>query len=104
MRYTQPLADAGAASAQLSWYRQDEFEITDINDPNGSIPAYSLMNASVDWRDVMGKPIDLRAYVKNLTDEEYATGGTSVWTTGFVTALLGPPRTYGLEMRYRFGE
>jgi iron complex outermembrane receptor protein len=104
VRYTQPLADAGALSAQLSWYRQDEFEMTDINDPNGRIPAYSLMNAALDWRDVMGKTIDLRAYVKNLTDEEYGTGGTSVWTTGFVTTLLGPPRTYGFEMRYRFGE
>ena len=52
----------------------------------------------------MGNPIDVRAYVKNLTDEEYATGGTSVWTTGFITAILGAPRTYGLELRYRFGE
>ena len=65
---------------------------------------YDLLNASVGWRDVMGMPIDLRAYVKNLTDEEYATGGMSVWTTGFVTYILGAPRTYGMEVRYRFGE
>ncbi len=104
VRYTQPLGAAGEASVQVNWYTQDEFEMTDINDPNGRIPSYDLINAAVDWRDVMGKPFDVRAYVKNLTDEEYATGGTSVWTTGFITAILGPPRTYGLELRYRFGE
>lgn len=104
VRYTQPLGAAGEASFQVNWYTQDEFQMTDINDPNGSIPSYDIVNAAVDWRDVMGKPIDVRAYVKNLTDEEYATGGTSVWTTGFITAILGAPRTYGLELRYRFGE
>ena len=103
-RYTQPLGAAGEASFQLSWYTQDEFQITDINDPNGTVPSYDILNASVDWRDVMGRPIDVRAYVKNLTDEEYSTGGVSVWTTGFVSTILGPPRTYGLELRYRFGE
>lgn len=58
----------------------------------------------MDWRGVMGKPIDLRAYVKNLTDEEYSTGGATVWTTGFVTHILGPARTYGLEATYRLGD
>ncbi len=104
VRYTHPLGAAGEASGQVNWYTQDEFQLSDINDPNGSVAGYDLFNASVDWRDVMGKPIDLRAYVKNLTDEEYATGGVSVWTTGFITYILGAPRTYGFELRYRFGE
>ena len=83
---------------------QTEMPISDINDPHGDIEGYDLFNASVEWNEVMGSRLDLRLYGRNLTDEEYATGGVSVWTTGFVTYMLGAPRTYGLEMRYRFGD
>jgi iron complex outermembrane receptor protein len=103
-RYTFPLGAAGEAALQAGWYMQTEMPISDINDPNGYIEGYDLFNASVEWNEVMGSPLDLRLYGRNLTDEEYATGGVSVWTTGFVSYMLGAPRTYGLEMRYRFGE
>jgi len=53
---------------------------------------------------VMRQPFDVRLYVKNLANENYATGGTSVYpTTGFYSYTLGTPRTYGLEVRYRMG-
>jgi iron complex outermembrane recepter protein len=104
VRYTIPMGAAGEAALQASWYMQTEMPISDINDPNGFIDGYDLINASVEWNGVMGKPLDLRIYGKNLADEEYSTGGTSVWTTGFVTHILGAPRTYGFDLRYRFGQ
>jgi iron complex outermembrane receptor protein len=104
VRYSLPLGDAGDAAAQVGWYMQTEMPISDINDPNGFIDSYDLINASLEWNGVMQSPLDLRIYGKNLTDEEYSTGGTSVWTTGFITHILGAPRTYGMELRYRFGQ
>jgi iron complex outermembrane recepter protein len=101
-RYTLPLGAAGEAALQVGWYTQGEMPISDINDPHGEIEGYDLFNASVEWNDVMQLPLDLRIYGRNLGDEEYSTGGTSVWTTGFITHMLGAPRTYGMEMRYRF--
>ena len=56
-----------------------------------------------DWNGAMGQPLDLRLYGRNLGDTEYATGGNTVWSTGFYTYNLGAPRTWGLEVRYRFG-
>ena len=104
VRYTIPMGAAGEAALQAGWYMQTEMPISDINDPNGFIDGYDLFNASIEWNGVMGKPLDLRLYGKNLADEEYSTGGTSVWTTGFITHILGAPRTYGLDLRYRFGQ
>jgi iron complex outermembrane receptor protein len=98
------MGNAGESVFQAGWYMQTEMAISDINDPNGFIEGYDLFNASVEWNDVLQSPLDLRMYVRNLTDEEYATGGVSVWTTGFVSYMLGAPRTYGLELRYRFGQ
>ena len=52
----------------------------------------------------MGRPWNLRLYVRNLSNKDYATGGISVFpTTGIYSYNLGAPRTYGLQLRYRFG-
>ena len=84
LRYTLPMGEAGQTVLQAGWYMQTEMAISDINDPNGVIDGYDLFNASIEWNDVMQKPLDLRLYARNLTDEEYAVGGISVWTTGFI--------------------
>jgi iron complex outermembrane recepter protein len=104
VRYTLPMGTAGEAALQVGWYMQTEMPISDINDPNGFIDGYDLFNASVEWNHVMETPLDVQIYGKNLTDEDYSTGGTSVWTTGFITHILGAPRTYGIDLRYRFGQ
>lgn len=65
--------------------------------------AYWLYDIGAGWTDVMGTGVDLSAYVKNLTDEEYTLGGIQLYTTlGLSTKAFGEPRTYGLEVRYKF--
>lgn len=100
-RYAVPLGASGELGFQANVYHQASMPISDINDPFGNIDGYSVVNASVEWRGIAGSNLDVRAYGKNLGNTEYATGGTSVWTTGFITHMLGAPRTYGLEARYR---
>lgn len=101
-RYTWPLdAEIGEVSVQANYYSQSRMDISDIN--NGGIDGYGLVNASLDWSDVMGTPLDLSLWTKNLTDEEYYTGGVEVYSSvGFQTENLGAPRTYGISMRYQF--
>jgi len=108
-RYHLPLPESTKISISGDWYTQSEMEITDKNVINGvpvgegKISGYSLANAFVDWNDVMGIPLDLRLYIKNLTDKNYASGGTSVYASvGFYDYILGAPRTYGAELKYRF--
>jgi iron complex outermembrane recepter protein len=103
--YTLPLSTGvGDVSLQLNWYTQSDMELTDINDPNGAVDGYDLFNFYINWDRMLGSALDTRLFVKNLTDEEYATGGTSVWSTGFSSYTLGAPRTYGVEVRYHFGQ
>ena len=64
--------------------------------------AYTMANLRADWRNVWGGPMDLGLFVTNVTDEEVVLGGAPV--NGVVTSSLAPPRMYGFEVGFRFGE
>jgi iron complex outermembrane receptor protein len=112
-RYELPLQGSlGKVALKANWYHQTEMQLTDVNNNathpiaapgEGIVPAYGLVDAFVDWTNVMGHGFDLRLYGKNLADKNYATGGTSVISTGFYSYTMGAPRTFGLELRYAFG-
>ncbi len=69
-----------------------------------SLPSYDVVNARLDWNSVAGSPIDVSIYCRNLLDKEYmAAANASGAFLGFTSAIFAPPRTYGLELRYRFG-
>ena len=66
-------------------------------------PGYGLLGASIRWREVAGRPIELELWGRNLTDRSYISGGGTlnpVYTTA--TIIAGPPRTFGLRLRYNF--
>ncbi|MCW1431223.1 TonB-dependent receptor [Novosphingobium sp. JCM 18896] len=68
----------------------------------GTLPSYDLLNFNLNWKSVAGSPIDLSAFVTNVTKEVYylSVGDSS----GFVNSPLGAPRMYGLRLRYSFGK
>lgn len=117
--YTDDLANTG-----MSWYargeiafRDDRIDFPDL-DPVSKQPSYTLLNVSFgllaedeSWEAVL--------WVKNLTDEDYATihnrarddASSAAALSGDFTALptsegvrvkLGDPREIGLTARYRF--
>jgi iron complex outermembrane receptor protein len=64
---------------------------------------YTVANFRVDWRSAMGSQFDAAAFVNNAFDEDYVTGGLSVPDSlGWVGSTYGPPRTYGVALRYNF--
>ncbi len=100
----------GTLALRGQWYRQSDMKMTEINNADGvntgdgRVSGYAIADLYADWSQVMGRPWNLRLYVRNLSNKDYATGGISVFpTTGIYSYNLGAPRTYGLQLRYRFG-
>ncbi len=115
--YTWPLGDAGSLRFTANASYQDDVWINSLHTSAEmqAVPrnlhhtmqqeAYWLYDASVSWNDVMGKALDVTAYVKNLTDEEYALGGLQLYhstSVGLNTKVYGDPRTYGVQLKFRF--
>lgn len=80
---------------------------------NGAIPTvqgftmveragYGILNLRADWQRPFGSPIDLGLFVTNATDRAYILGGSAV--NGVVTAPIAPPRMFGIELSYKFGD
>ncbi len=85
--------------AELGWSDEDLQEALDTV----QVDDYTVAHFRVDWRGVMVSNFDLAAFVNNAFDEDYIVGGLSVPDSlGWVAATYGPPRTYGVSLRYTF--
>jgi iron complex outermembrane receptor protein len=102
IRYAQPL-DGGFARelvANLDYYWTDDIFYID---EQGSVPSYDLVNLRVDLNEIAGTGLDISAYARNLFDKEYFSSGAAAGAfIGISTYVLGPPRLYGVELRYSF--
>lgn len=103
-RYNQPMS-FGQLVARLDYSWRDDVVIRPParNDADFTQKAYGLLSARIQL-DFDAWDASLAIYGKNLTDEEYLTGGVDFdsslgWNLGF----MGPPRVYGIEFVKRFG-
>lgn len=86
-------------------YRSSWFPTTDLPVfvEATKIPARTIYNANVDWKDIAGSPVSAQFWIKNLTNKNYVGGSLGLLTSlGFVTQTYGDPRTYGLTLSYRW--
>lgn len=117
LNYERPLAGDGgtlhftgnAAYAGKQWINALHTSAVIAQHPADVIPllqqeAYWLVNLSAGWRNIQGSGVDVLGWIKNVTNEEYKTGGVQLYTgaLGFISASYGEPRTYGLQVRYSF--
>jgi iron complex outermembrane receptor protein len=73
------------------------------NAPDTELPGYTLVSGRLQWDNVMGSNVSAALFGKNLTDEEYFVGGmTLAAALGHNGAAVGEPRTFGLELSYRY--
>jgi iron complex outermembrane receptor protein len=111
--YTLPLEESiGRVSVGVTYtYTSEQFgtRANDVLVPVlgynlGLLPATNLVNLNLNWDSVGGLPIDLSAFVTNLTNEKYhfAIGGVAS-LAGYESFILGEPRMFGARLRYRFG-
>jgi iron complex outermembrane recepter protein len=75
--------------------------------PGAVLPAYGLLNLSINWKNIGRSGLDANVFMTNATNKLYrvtnsngflAGGGYLAWTTAY-----GEPRMYGLRLRYNFG-
>ena len=106
----------GALTVQSSIYYQSSFATDAFNVPNGNptvdlnvpganLPGYTLVNFRIDWKKIYGSSFSAGLYVLNAFNRTYATGTDNQLNSliSTQTTLYGPPRFYGVELRYEFG-
>jgi iron complex outermembrane receptor protein len=106
--YTFDVAAGGSIAIGGDWYYQSTEALID-NDSNGAVdgdePPYSITNFDVTWRKVGGRDIDLSAFVTNAMDTVYRSATTGVTNSlGIGANIYGPPRMFGVSLKYRFGD
>jgi iron complex outermembrane recepter protein len=93
------LSVGGDISANVNFYHIDE-----QNQQSASIRGYSLTDASVKWGKFANTPLDLTLFVNNAFNALYvqsvAIGGPGL---GVYSGNYGPPRMFGIRLRYTFG-
>lgn len=73
--------------------------------PGAMLPAYGLLNMSLDWKAIGGGPIDLGFFVTNATNKFYRISNSDVYQSLLVwSTIYGEPRMFGGRIRYNFGE
>jgi len=71
--------------------------------PGTKLPGYVLVNARASWDEIMGTGFSAALFARNLFKETYFTGGmTLAAALGHNAAAVGEPRTYGLELGFKF--
>lgn len=97
--YTSPQTPVGTFDASISYDWQDKF-IALVTGPTYIIRSNGLLGATVGLSDVGGvEGLRIAVWGRNLTDESYYVRHFS---SGFVNAVFGEPRTYGVDVTVKF--
>ncbi|MGE0388024.1 MAG: TonB-dependent receptor [Gammaproteobacteria bacterium] len=94
----------GDLTLQANYYAQSYIEDEVLNNPRSRYDGYGLLNLRADWTSVMNSNFDLAFFINNATDEVYFAGGTSNQSIGLHAWNPGAPLTYGVQLKYNYGE
>jgi iron complex outermembrane receptor protein len=98
--YTHDLGASGKLAFHADYYHSASIYYASILQP-----AFDVVNARIDWRRVGGSNVDLGLFVRNLTDVEYvASGNLSSPGTTMLTGSYNPPRMFGGQVKFSFGQ
>ncbi|MEJ5976507.1 TonB-dependent receptor [Novosphingobium sp. PS1R-30] len=101
-----PLGDAGKLTLRGDAYGQTKMNFSNVGDtvnPNTTLPGYALFNARLTWSEIMGSKLSASAFVRNLGNRRYWSGGNAA-SNGGNTNVVNPglPRMWGGELRFEF--
>jgi iron complex outermembrane receptor protein len=101
--YDIPLAgDAGDINlnANISYRTKQHL---DKNDVQATEPGYELVNLRAGWSNIFGTGLGAAAFVNNVTKSYYRVGVIGIYNeAGYISSVYGEPRTYGMELSYKF--
>ncbi len=100
------LAGIGFLTFRGDYYHTDETYFSNLNDsigPGTELDEYDLLNFRLSLDEIAGSGFSAVAFIRNATDEEYERGGLPLaGVTATNGTIAGEPRTYGVEVSYRF--
>ncbi|MGE0386801.1 MAG: TonB-dependent receptor [Gammaproteobacteria bacterium] len=106
--YKLPIDESlGTASVSANYWATDSYNNNDSTNPlyqgTTKVDGYGLLNLRADWKNVLGSNFDVGFYMRNATDREYTVDGFNIFNSvGWDSRFAGEPRTYGVQVRYRF--
>lgn len=102
VKYTQPVSNSGIlGSVQVDWqYQGDRFSNVS-NHPVTHLRSYWLFNARVALSDEDAR-WEVALWGKNIFNKEYEVAATDLGSTRRLLEIYGYPRTYGLELTYKW--
>ena len=104
--YTIPLSDTmGNLSFGANWAYSSSYSLSVFPDPLGVENGYNQLDLRADWNNVIGQEgLSVGFFVNNVTKELYKIGGVPIYSVlGTTSVLYNEPRTWGVQLRYRFG-
>ena len=105
LTYTLPLDKSIGEISLGGTFVHTSTQIADFQSPFGLMPASDLLNLNVNWNNVGGLPVDLAAFVTNVTNAEFPVNVANNWSSnGFEAVVTNVPRMWGFRLKYRFGE
>ena len=100
-----PAPAVGELSVGMSFSYQARFFDAPAVQPFDYIAGYGLLNARIDWKNLLQTTMDASFFVTNATDRIYRVGQyNNLVSNGYITSFYGEPRMYGVLLRYRFGQ
>ena len=107
--YTLPLdPDVGKITFGAHYYHQSRIEHGDTStlNPFKSERPYGLLDLNVTWGNMLGRALDLSAFITNVTNRLYRVGSDDLSQSsniGVAADIYGEPRMFGVGLTYRFG-
>jgi iron complex outermembrane receptor protein len=101
-QYTADLAGAGALTLRGEYAHTAEQFHTVFNNDFGVQEAYDIGNVRLIWNapDSLLPGLSVQAFLENISDVDYVTNHAPNATTGSTLSTFGPPRTWGVQVRY----
>jgi iron complex outermembrane receptor protein len=105
--YETQLGDLGELALAANYVHQSKVSTAQTNSSfYNFLPAYGLLNASIDLRDIGGRGIDAGVFATNLTKQARPVGVADFYASGagVVGLTYTEPRMYGVRVGFRFGK
>jgi iron complex outermembrane receptor protein len=99
--YRFELGGLGSLTPRVDWYYSSAVEHSVLNEPQHHQPGYSLLNASLTFRDPSER-FEIVLAGRNITDKTYIIAGHTNATVGIVENVYARPAEWSLTLRWRF--
>nr|WP_254514806.1 TonB-dependent receptor [Novosphingobium sp. G106] len=102
--YVLPIAEQlGTVTLSGNVHYQSNIQIADVPKPFFILPGYTLVNARMEWSNLLNSNFSASVFANNLLNEAYFPSGASITDSlGAAVRVVGAPRMYGIQVRYEF--